>query len=142
MREAEPERQLEIQVAANVIKINPDKARNYPLLPVLRTGPRKLYDKYNQTYTFSQDIYADLSYLLDWSDLPQPAREYITSRAGRIYNDRALNDQELRQSLLLNEQIAMNQLNQWDAEEADENIFSDPQFAQMITRHSALPYSW
>jgi len=133
-----PDTDGDIKVATNVIRVNPDKGRNYPHLPVLRTGRRQLYDKYDQTYTFTKDMYLDVTYLLDWEDLPQPVRAYIVARAGRVYNDRALNDPDLKQSLLISEQLARQELGQWDSDEADDNIFDDPQVARMLYRHNSL----
>ena len=36
----------------------------------------RLYDRENQTFTFTDAVYVDLILILPWDDLPQPARRY------------------------------------------------------------------
>jgi hypothetical protein len=55
--------------------------------PVMRynaQGLPYLYDRLNQTDIFTVDLVADrLVRWLDWAELPEPARRYITMRASR-----------------------------------------------------------
>jgi hypothetical protein len=55
--------------------------------PVMRynaSGLPYLYDRLNQTDTFTTDLVADrLVRWLDWAELPEAARRYITMRASR-----------------------------------------------------------
>lgn len=47
----------------------------------------RLYDAEEQTYTFADPVTADIVWGLGWTDLPDAAREFITIRAARKYQD-------------------------------------------------------
>lgn len=128
----------EIPLSGNVIRINPHKQEHYPDLPTMRTGQYKLYNKYTQDYTFSKDVVADVTYFIDWVDLPQPVRSYIIARSSRLLNDRTLDSQSLRQALVFNESLTRQEMLSWDSEESDSNIFDDPSVAQSLHRRNPL----
>ena len=69
---------------------------------VRRNG--KLYDKYNHTYTFTEDIEADVLWHLDFQDLPPAIQAYITAKAARMCATKMVGDPQLNQ--LLQEQEA------------------------------------
>lgn len=49
---------------------------------------RKLYDQENHTYTFTESVKVDMVLKLDWEELPEPARRYITIWAAQQYQGR------------------------------------------------------
>lgn len=51
---------------------------------------RKLYDRLAQTFQFAAPVYCDLVLLLDWEDIPEYARHYITIAAARQFQGRFL----------------------------------------------------
>ena len=71
----------QIPVGSTVSKVVVDPYI-YTNLDVVQRGD-KLYDRRNNTYTFTLDLKADVTYLLEWEELPEYAREYITIKAGR-----------------------------------------------------------
>jgi hypothetical protein len=71
----------QIPVGTTVSKVVVDPY-NYTDLDVVQRGD-KLYDRRNNTYSFTKDLYADVVYLLDWEELPEYARAYISIKAGR-----------------------------------------------------------
>lgn len=46
---------------------------------------RKLYDKSNHTYTFDKNVMVDMLVFLDWEEMPELARRYITVRAAKLF---------------------------------------------------------
>ena len=53
----------------------------------------KLYDRYNHTFKFDDDpTYVDITYILDWTDLPAPIQAYVTARAATIVSSRLVGD--------------------------------------------------
>ena len=46
---------------------------------------------------FTEDLKADVSYILDWTDLPEHARQYIMTRAGRQLQESIIGSTELGQ---------------------------------------------
>jgi hypothetical protein len=69
---------------------------------VKRNG--KLYDKYKHTYTFTENIKADVLWYLDFQDLPPAIQAYITAKAARMCATKMVGDPQLNQ--LLQEQEA------------------------------------
>ena len=71
----------QINVGDNVSRVVVDPYL-YPALDVVQRGA-KLYDRRNKSYTFDQDLTCDITYILEWDELPEHARQLITVRAGR-----------------------------------------------------------
>ena len=65
------------------------KSSAYPDIDVVQRGA-KLYDRKNHTFIFTQDLKGEIVFLLVFTDLPQPARYYITTRSSRIFQDLSL----------------------------------------------------
>jgi hypothetical protein len=71
-----------------------------------------LYDRINHTYTFTAAPKVDLTVRLDWDQLPQAARSYITLEAAQRFQSRKqgsqvvlqINAQDIRQALSFLEQ--------------------------------------
>lgn len=49
---------------------------------------RRLYNRQDRTYEFDAPVCVDMVVNLDWTDLPEYARRYITLRAGRLFQGR------------------------------------------------------
>lgn len=56
-----------------------------------------LYSLKDKTKIFISSVDIDIVYLLDWADLPEPAKRYATIRAGRVYADRLVGSTNIRQ---------------------------------------------
>ena len=69
---------------------------------VKRSG--KLYDKYEHTFTFTENIRADIRWFFDFQDLPPAIQQYITAKAARMCATKMVGDAQLNQ--LLQEQEA------------------------------------
>lgn len=58
-----------------------------------------LYDMCENTDEFSNDMTINVIELLDWDDLPQAAKDYITAKASRVFADRQITDPDLMRAL-------------------------------------------
>lgn len=67
---------------------------DHPDLDVVQRG-NKLYDRRNNTYAFTKDVRADITLALDWEELPEHARRYITTRAGRLLQQQIVGAKDL-----------------------------------------------
>lgn len=65
-----------------------------PWTDVVQRG-LKLWDRVNHTFTFVKSVKVNIVKLLDFEEIPQPARSYITVRAGRVFQDRVVGSQAL-----------------------------------------------
>ena len=83
----------EIAVGSNTSRVVIDAYR-YPALDVVQRGG-KLYDRYNNTYVFDEDLYVDATIILEWEELPEHARQYITIKAGRQLQEAILGSVDL-----------------------------------------------
>ena len=83
----------EIAVGPNISRVVIDAYR-YPALDVVQRGG-KLYDRYNNTYVFDEDLYVDVTIILEWEELPEHARQYITIKAGRQLQEAILGSVDL-----------------------------------------------
>lgn len=66
----------------------------YPSVNVTERD-RKLFDLDNQTYYFTQPVYVDIVFFLDFEQLPEVIRYYITVRATREFQKRWLGSDAL-----------------------------------------------
>ena len=94
----------EIQVGTNVTRVVVDPYE-YPDFDIVQRGS-KLYDRRNKTYLFDEDLIADVTYLFEWSDLPEHARQYIQIRAGRQLQDHIIGAADLTKINITAEQEA------------------------------------
>lgn len=80
----------EIPLPSNTLEVI--NAQGYDTLFV-REG--KLYDAYEQSFTFTNPIYADLVLFLQFEQLPQHIREYVMMLAARRFISDTVGDKEL-----------------------------------------------
>lgn len=83
----------QVAIGANVSRVVVD-IYNYPSLDVVQRG-NKLYDRRANSYEFDQPFKADVTYMLDWEELPEHARQYITVKAGRHLQEAILGSADL-----------------------------------------------
>lgn len=107
-----PDASDNINIADNVIKFvpNPEHFSQFRL----EIRGTKLYDLKNRTSTITSTIKATISYFLDFTDLPQQAREYIASRAARVFVQRFLNDAATINAAVQEESLALRSLQEME----------------------------
>lgn len=120
----------EIGVPTNALVVDVPR-RVYPSIdPVIRG--RKLYDRMNHTYKFDVDLEARVVFGLDFTELPESARHYITYRAARKFQDNSVGSTELHQYNERDEMIARARLLDEQTEDEDLNFLKDsPDFSQL-----------
>lgn len=82
-----------------------------------------LYNRKDRTYTFTSSVKVDLTEQLDWDDLIEPARRYITLRASRIFQGRIVGSRELEALIAVDEMQARARLQELDSQSSDRTIF-------------------
>ena len=85
----------EILVGNNVLKVVVHEY-DYPGVEIVQRG-NKLYDRRANSYTFTQDLKGDVTLALDWEELPEHARRYITTRSGRLLQQQVIGSNDLNQ---------------------------------------------
>jgi hypothetical protein len=84
-----------------------------------------LYDRKNQTTTFTDDIKVTIVVALDWDQLPEQARRYIALRAARSLQSRLVGSRELEALIIRDEYTAKANLERSDNTNADRTIFDN-----------------
>lgn len=110
-----------ITVPGNFIAV--DCSPYNPQVDTVLRGSR-VYDRKNHTYSFTQDIKADVTFLLSWDELPQAARAYIATRAARVFQTRVLGSDTANRDLADQEAAAWAALNVAEGDSGDYNIFN------------------
>jgi hypothetical protein len=85
----------EILVGVNVSRVEVDSYL-FPSLDVVQRGNR-LYDRRANSYAFAQDLKANVTYILEWDELPEHARQFIVAKGGRMLQEAILGDVNLSQ---------------------------------------------
>lgn len=95
---------------------------------------QKFWDRTNLTYNIGKAVKADITYELDFTDLPSIARSYITVRAARIFQDRIVGADTLHGFQKTDEDQALIALKDSEAEMQDHNIFNNYDVFRVIDR--------
>jgi hypothetical protein len=91
-----------------------------------------LYDRKNQTSTFTKDIKVTIVEELEWDSLPEQARRYITLKATRSLQSRLVGSRELEALILRDEFTAKANLERSEAANSDRTIFDNYDAASRI----------
>ena len=109
-----------------------EHGKDYDIVRRSDNGIMKVYDKKNHTFTFENcsKLYFDIIWMLDFEDLPQAFKDYITIRASRIASNRMVNSQPSAKLLEADEAAARALAVEYEMKQSDHNIFSDFQYQQ------------
>lgn len=111
----------EISVPANTLRV--DTTGNDAQIDVVLRGTR-LFDRVNATYAFTRGLTVELVQLLDWADLPEPARQFIMRSACREFEARQLGSDTVARDATRDEQLAWAALLDFEAETGDYNVLT------------------
>ena len=111
-----------INLPANCLKLDVTSVlRDYDTDVVERS--RKLYDRVKNSFVFTTDIETDLVVFLDFEEIPEVARRYITLRAARKFQENILGSETLSKLQADEEVLALTALKEAEAEIGDYTIF-------------------
>jgi len=96
---------------------------------------RKLYDRIKNSFVFTEDIETDIVVLLEFHELPENARRFITLRAARKFQENILGSSTLSQLQADEEQNALFALREAEAEVGDYTIFDQYDTYRHLDRH-------
>lgn len=94
----------------------------------------KLYDRKNRTFNIGKTIKAEVVYELSFVDLPAVARNYITLRAARTFQDQTVGADYLHGVQRRDEEEALLRLRAIEAETEDHNLFNNYDVYRVIDR--------
>ena len=123
-----------IPLAENIMRVdlNPDKY-SVTEYDVIKQGSF-LYNKKGNTFTFDKALDAVVTLYLDFTDLPENARRYITLRASRIFQDRTIGGNTLHRFSATDEANALAILKQEETQTGNHSIFNNYDTYSIISR--------
>jgi len=114
-----PDQDGHIKLPVNTLKA--DVAGESYQLDVVQRG-LKMYDRENNTFKFSNRIYVTLILALNFEEMSEAARRYITIRAARLFQERMFGSVEISQFNADDEMIARANLAHEETEAGDYNM--------------------
>ena len=120
-----PNEDEEINIPPDVLRMDVSEGQVYRTTDVVRRGG-KLYDKYNHTYKFNRPVHLDITWKLDYEELPSVFKRYITLRAsGRAATQMVANPQ-LVQLLATQEAQVRAACMEYECNQGDHTFFGTP----------------
>ena len=106
--------------------------KDYDVIIRTDNGIKKVYDKKGHSFTFEncEKLYFDIIWMLDFEDLPQPFKDYITARASRIASNRMVNNPQSSRLFEADEASLRALALEHETNQADHNIFNDFNYHQ------------
>lgn len=119
----------------NILQLDLNHFRHGNDFDVVRrsdNGIMKVYDKIGHSFEFKNvtggKLYFDVIWMLDFEDLPQAFKDYITTRASRIASNRMVNNPQAAKLLESDEALARAAAMEYNTSQADYNIFRDTKY--------------
>ncbi len=124
-----------VALGVDVLRVDPN-IHHHPNIDAIQRG-LKMYDRLNNTFEFNQDLICTIVYFRDFTEIPEPARNYITIKAARIFIDRLIGDNNLRAYNQQDEARARAVLLETDTENGDHNLLrGDPSLTNVFDTYS------
>jgi len=93
-----------------------------------------LYDRKNHTDVWTKEVKASITFELDFTDMPEQFRHYITVKSARIFANRFLGSREIEGFALRDEIEAKARAIDSDSENADRTIFDHYSVLRVLDR--------
>lgn len=117
-----PNAEDKLQLPINTLKV--DSSGDDIQKDLVARG-RYLYDRVNHTYTFTDPVTVELIVALNFEEMPEAARRYVTVRSSRIYQERVMATPTLSSFNTVDEDFARAQLLAENISVEDNNMLTD-----------------
>lgn len=125
----------EIRLPNNVLSIDTKPTSGDPV--VIRSG--KLYNRRTHTFIFETPQELDVVWLLEFPDLPEAIKNYITIRAANVFAGRSVGSVEAVRFGEREEILARASALEYDTQQGDYSIFADQD--GIVTERTFRPIS-
>lgn len=122
-----------ITVPSNAIRVDVDPNYSSASLDVTVRGGR-LYNKKDHTYVWTSPVVCEVIWLLEFEDLPESVRRYITVRSARKLQDRAIGHEATHQFNEADELAARALLMESEFDTGDHTVFDNYDTFRTIDR--------
>lgn len=134
-RQFVPDSNKQIQIPSNILRIDMAQVKTDKIELVQRGT--KLYNRASNSFYMDDDITQVLMnavVLLEFEDLPEAARRYITIRGARIFQDRVVSSNDLHIYQERDELMALVELKDSDNQVLDTTIFDNYSVVSVLDR--------
>ena len=130
-----PDNERKIPVPSDIIRVDTTTRIRERDEDIVERG-NFLYDRKRNSPYFDEGstVKVDQIKLLQFTDLPEPARRYITIRASRIFHDRVVGSGDLHRFYQEDEMQAWQTLLEYEGDVADYNIFDNYDVFRVVDR--------
>jgi hypothetical protein len=122
-----------LYVSENVARVDTDLIEGLDIV----TRGNRLYNKATNSYVFSSPIEVTRIVMLDFEEMPEPARRYIMIRASRIFMDRMVGSEKHHVFNIQDEVVALGKMREYEMDTADYSIFDEYSTASVIMRNAS-----
>lgn len=122
-----------ITLPGDIIEVD-TKDYNEDLDPVMRG--QRLYSKKNNSYTWEEPITVSQVRLLEFNEVPEAFRIYVTIRAARVFVSRHVGDDASYKYTANDESLAYADIRRFEVRNGDYNIFKNYDVAKMLDRRA------
>ena len=124
-----------IPLATNVLRVELDPYLHSKTDFDIVQRNNVLFNLVTNSSVFTKDLEnMKVVYLLDFSDVPEQCKRYITIRSARVFHDRTLGENTLHKFTLEDEARALVTLRQAEASTGDYSVFDTPEQFYTIGR--------
>ncbi len=121
-----------IYISDSVVRVDMDP-RNDDIYDIVVRGNR-IYNRKTNSFVFTEELIAQRVILMDFEELPEVAKRYITIRAARIFQDRVVGAQTLHAFTATDELVALTKMQEYENEVGDYSIFQSDDMIRPFLR--------
>jgi hypothetical protein len=123
-----------IYISDKIVRVDMD--RSYSNYDIVVRGNR-LYNRKTNSYVFTESIKVIQIYLMEFEEMPETAKRYITIRAARVFQDRMVGSEKNNAFTLRDEVAALAAMTEYENEVGDYTIFDSPDVWRTFIREGS-----
>jgi hypothetical protein len=123
-----------IYISDKTVRVDMD--RSYSNYDIVVRGNR-LYNRKTNSYVFTESIKVIQIYLMEFEEMPETAKRYITIRAARVFQDRMVGSEKNNAFTLRDEVAALAAMTEYENEVGDYTIFDSPDVWRTFIREGS-----
>jgi hypothetical protein len=125
-----------LYISDSIVRVDIAYTDDTVALEVVIRGNR-LYNRLTSSYAFTEALTTTQVTLLDFDEMPEIAKRYITIRAARIFQDRVVGSSTLHAFEMQDEITALARLTEYENEVGDYNIFQSESVIRPFLRQGS-----
>jgi hypothetical protein len=123
-----------IYISDKTVRVDMD--RSYSNYDIVVRGNR-LYNRKTNSYVFTESIKVIQIYLMEFEEMPETAKRYITIRSARVFQDRMVGSEKNNAFTLRDEVAALAAMTEYENEVGDYTIFDSPDVWRTFIREGS-----